>query len=195
MHETDEELYSRFLADEDKEALGELLDRYGSSLTLFLRGYVDTMEDAEDLMMDSFVAIALKKSWTAKGSSFKTWLFAIGRKLALKHNRKKRRELNLTEKYRSEPPGRGAESSDAVFNGPETELLKEEQKRQLYEAMEKLHTEYRDVLYLLYFAQMSYEEAGVIMHKSKKQMYHLAGRGKQALRNELERIGFDYGQP
>ncbi|MBQ7677379.1 MAG: hypothetical protein IJT32_04020, partial [Lachnospiraceae bacterium] len=49
-------------------------------------------EDAEDLMMDSFVAIALKKSWTAKGSSFKTWLFAIGRKLALKHNRKKRRE-------------------------------------------------------------------------------------------------------
>lgn len=78
MQETDEMLYRRFL-DGDKDALDELLERYAGGLMLFLRGYVDCMEDAEDLMMDSFVAIATKKSWNLKGSSFKTWLFAIGR--------------------------------------------------------------------------------------------------------------------
>lgn len=193
MQGTDEELYSRFLAEEDKEALGELLERYGSSLTLFLRGYVDSMEDAEDLMMDSFVAIALKKSWAARGSSFKTWLFAIGRKLALKHNRKKRRAAISAEKYRPIAFETG-ELSEEVYDYPETELLKQEQNRQLYQAMEKLHADYREVLYLLYFEEMTYEEAAVIMRKSKKQLYHLAERGKQALRSELERTGFEYGQ-
>ena len=59
--------------------------------------------------------------------------------------------------------------------------------------MENLHAEYGEVLFLLYFEQMTYEEAGVIMRKNKKQMYHLAERGKQALRQELARMGFDYG--
>ena len=192
MYETDEEVYSRFLNGEDREALGELLERYGASLTLFLRGYVDSIEDAEDLMMDSFVAIAMKKEWTAKGSSFKTWLFAIGRKLALKHNRKKRRTAASLDQWntgRTEP----GEAASEGYQYPETELLKQEQNQQLYRAMENLHAEYREVLFLLYFEQMTYEEAGVIMRKNKKQMYHLAERGKQALRQELTRMGFDYG--
>ena len=192
MYETDEEVYSRFLNGEDREALGELLERYGASLTLFLRGYVDSIEDAEDLMMDSFVAIAMKKEWTAQGSSFKTWLFAIGRKLALKHNRKKRRTAASLDQWntgRTEP----GEAASEGYQYPETELLKQEQNQQLYRAMENLHAEYREVLFLLYFEQMTYEEAGVIMRKNKKQMYHLAERGKQALRQELARMGFDYG--
>ena len=142
--------------------------------------------------MDSFVAIAMNKEWTAKGSSFKTWLFAIGRKLALKHNRKKRRTAASLDQWntgRTEP----GEAASEGYQYPETELLKQEQNQQLYRAMENLHAEYREVLFLLYFEQMTYEEAGVIMRKNKKQMYHLAERGKQALRQELTRMGFDYG--
>ena len=40
MVETDEQLYSRFLACGDSADLGALLERHGEGLTLFLYGYV-----------------------------------------------------------------------------------------------------------------------------------------------------------
>ena len=192
MQGTDEQLYSRFLAENDKEAFGELMERYGSGLTLFLRGYVDTMEDAEDLMMDSFVVIVTKRSWTARGSSFKTWLFAIGRKLALRHNKKKQRTVRENRLEPGQPAGTPYKGSGT--ESLENELLQEERNRQLYRAMSRLHDDYREVLYLLYFEQMTYEEIGEIMHKNKRQLYHLAERGRSALKSELERAGFEYGE-
>ena len=53
MAETDEQLYSRFLARGDSADLGVLLERHGESLTLFLYGCVRSMEDAEELMLDA----------------------------------------------------------------------------------------------------------------------------------------------
>ena len=47
---------------------------------------------------------------------------------------------------------------------------------------------------MLFYEQMSPEEAGRVMGKNKKQIYNLAERGKKALRTELERMGFDYAQ-
>lgn len=74
---------------------------------------------------------------------------------------------------------------------PEQRLLEEERNAQLYAALEKLPEQYREILFLLYFEQMSYEEAGVVMKKNKKQLYHLAERGRAALKTELEKMGFD----
>ena len=38
---------------------------------------------------------------------------------------------------------------------------------------------------------MSHEEAARVMGKSAKQVYNLSFRGKQALKETLERMGFD----
>lgn len=54
-----------------------------------------------------------------------------------------------------------------------------------------LKAEYRQILILLYFEDMSYEEIERIMGKNRKQIYNLAERGRRALREELERKGFD----
>ncbi len=184
VNETDEYLYSRFL-EGDTDALDILLERYGPGLTLFLRGYVDTMEDAEDLMMDSFVAIAMKKSWEARGSTFKTWLFAIGRNLALMHQRKKRFSLRRSAPVEEELPDEA--------DHPEMKLLRDERMRELYQALGNLKDEYREILYLMYFDEMSIEEICQIMGKTKAQVYHLTTRSREALRKELERMGFDNG--
>ena len=190
--ETDEILYSRFLHEGDKDALDVLLERYGASLTLFLRSYTDSFEDAEDLMMDSFVVIATKKFWSAKGSSFKTWLFAIGRKLALAHHRKRAR-LHLLPEMTVQNLPKGADGGRYEYEHPEQRLLGEERNARLYQALGKLPVQYREILFLLYFEQMSYEEICEIMKKNKKQLYHLAERARVTLKSELERMGFDSG--
>lgn len=180
MRESDEILYRSYLSVGSEDALRELLLRYREGLTLFLYGYLHNMDDAEELMLDAFAVAAARTSGWLGRSSFRTWLFGIGRHLALRELRRRR----LPEP--GEQPGPG--------ESPELELMRSERNRQLYAALERLNPEYRQVLYLLYFEEMSAEDAAQVMRKSRKQIYNLTERGKKALRAELERTGFDYVQ-
>jgi len=182
MAEIDEQLYARFLKYHDDEALKILLERHRESLTLFILGIVHNLEDAEDIMMDSF-AVLLSDSPRFKGkSSFKTWLFSIGRNLALKHLRK----YGKPHSHEEEIP----ETKDHL---PEVGLIKDEEKLLLYRAIDSLGPEYRQVISLIYFYDMSIEEVATVMKKNKKQIYNLSSRGKKALKETLSNMGFKYG--
>ncbi len=181
--ESDEILYQRFLSERDEEALGVLLERHRNGLTLFLYGMIHDMDEAEDLMIDAFAEAASRSHWSSGGSSFKTWLFAVGRKKALMYLRKHRTAVLPLDENRP----------DAAAL-PEAEMLAEEQNRELYLGLRKLPEDYREALTLLYLEQMSYEEAAKVMGKTRKQMYHLADRGKGRLRDVLKEMGFDYAQ-
>ena len=56
----DEILYRRFL-DGDDEGLALLMERYGSSLTLYIDGYLHDIHEAEDLMIEAFAYLIAKK--------------------------------------------------------------------------------------------------------------------------------------
>ena len=181
--ETDEVLYQRFLSERDEEALRILLERHRNGLTLILYGMIHDMDEAEDLMIDAFAEAASRSHWAPGGSSFKTWLFAIGRKKALMHLRKHRAAVLPLDENRA----------DAAAL-PETEMLREERNRELYLGLQRLPEDYREALTLLYFEQMPHEEAAKVMGKTRKQMYHLANRGRERLRDVLKEMGFDYAQ-
>ncbi len=182
MHEkTDEELYKIFLHTGREEALGILMDRHSASLTLFLYNYVNRMEDAQELMLDAFAEVAAGPTLFSGRSAFKTWLFSIGKNLAKMHLRKRR---FVTESL-DELPEKAAEEGSF----PEEMFLEQERNRQLYRALSFVKEEYRMVLMLVYFEDMSYEEAARVMGKSKKQIYHLIERGKKALKEQLEKAG------
>ena len=74
----------------------------------------------------------------------------------------------------------------------ENAIIKDDENRQLYSAMSKINPDYRTVLHLLYFENMSYDEAAVVLHKSRKQINNLAYRAKQSLKFEMEKGGFIY---
>ena len=182
MIENDELIYSRYLAEHNEADFRVLLERHKESLMLFLYNFVHNMEDAEELMLDAYAEAAAGADYSGK-SSFKTWLFSIGKNLALMRLRKQR--------FTAEVP---FEQTDETAAPPELNILQEERNRQLYIAIRGLKEEYRQILLLLYFEDMSHEEAGKVMGKTKRQTYHLAERGRSALRERLERMGFDYAQ-
>lgn len=74
----------------------------------------------------------------------------------------------------------------------DADLLRKEQNSQLFQALEQVKKEYREVLYLLYFEEMKYEEAGRVMGKSVPQITNLAHRAKKSIKKILEREGFTY---
>lgn len=181
MHETDELIYSRYLRKGSEDDLKILLERHRESLTLFLFGFVQSEEDAEELMMDTYAVVASGTAGFSGKSTFKTWLFAIGRNKARSLLRRRKGffvsmdDVQITD-----------------HETPELSILDGEQSSHLYEAMEHLPTAYKQVLYLIYFEEMTHDEICGIMHKSKKQVYNLAERGKKALREEMTKKGYQY---
>ena len=181
MQEKDELIYSRFLKGRNENDMRLLLERHREGLFLFLLGIVLNEEDAEELMMDAFARVAAGTAHFSGRSSFKTWLFSIARNQARMFLRKKRIPSVHTD-----------EATLSSGDAPDLALLIEEQNRQLFLALNSLPDDYRQVLYLLYFEEMSREEAALVMRKTKKQIYKLTEHGKDALRDALERMGFEY---
>ena len=177
-----ESSYRRFLAGDD-EGLHEIICSYRAGLILYLNSFVQNIHTAEDLTEDTFAEIAIKCPKFSGKSSFKTWLYAIGRNITAKHLRKQTK-LSVVP----------LESQEYLADEEnlESNFIKSEQKRMVHQALHRLKLEYRQVLYLIYFEEFTNAEAALIMKKSSRQIESLLYNAKKALKSELERSGFEY---
>ena len=109
--------YRRFLQG-DENGFIEIVRDDKDGLILYLSGIVGSISLAEELTQDAFVRLGIKKPRFSGTSSFKTWLYAIGRNLALDFLRKAKRrgEIPLGEhrKRRSKRSPRG-QITDMLF--------------------------------------------------------------------------------
>lgn len=174
--------YHRFLNGDDN-GLAEIIKSYNDGLTLFLNSFVNNLSVADELSEDTFVKIGLKKPRFSGNSSFKTWLYAIGRNVAIDFIRKSPNHANISIDDCAE---------QADEETIEKEFLKEEQKIILHKAMNKLKPEYRQVLWLTYFEEMSAKETAKVMKKSVHSIENLVSRARQSLKSELKQEGFVY---
>ncbi len=181
---TDEKLYRDYM-NGCEEAASELVERYGDSLTLFICGYIHDEHEAEDLMIEAFarIFVRLRPIYEHNEGSFKSYLFKIGRNLALRYMGKSRLPFVGFEDVAFEP-----------YEGAQAEMsvIQDEKNTVLYAALSKLKPEYREALYLVYIDGMNYTNAAKILGKNEKQITNLIYRGKQSLRTMLEKEGYKY---
>ena len=171
--------YQRYLSGDDS-GLVDVIRDYKDGLMLYINGITGDIGLAEEIMEETFFRIATKKPRFTGKSSFKTWLFAIGRNAAVDMLRKTKREQVIYD--------------DELDNQQdlENEYLRTEQKITLHRAISRLTPDYRQVLCLSFFEELSNEEVASIMHKSRRQIENLLYRAKNSLRTELEKEGFEY---
>ena len=79
--------YQSFLSG-DPEGLCSIVQDYKDGLVLYLNGIVQNFAVAEELTEDVFVKLIMKRPRFLSDSSFKTWLYAIGRNMALSYLRR-----------------------------------------------------------------------------------------------------------
>jgi len=176
--------YRRFRDNGDQSALIEIIRDYKDGLILYLTSIVGNVQTAEDLAEDTFVLIGTKKPKDKGKSSFKTWLYTIGRNVAIDHLRKHSKHIEVSIEDNAEL----VSDEDAI----ETEYIKKEQKITVHKAMRKLSSEHQQVLWLIYFEELSSTEAAKIMKKSVRSIESLLYRARKSLRSQLEMEGFDY---
>ena len=178
----DESLYRQYLNGDDA-GLEALMKKYGDSLTLYIDGYLHDIHEAEELMLDVFAYLFTKKPRIRDGG-FKAYVYKAARHMALRRKSKQKFLLSLDE-LTGEPDGRLL---------VEEIIRTEERNRVLHLCMEEMNPDYREVLYLTYFEDMSYAQAAEVTGKTVKQITNMVYRGKKSLRRLLEREGITNAQ-
>ncbi|MBQ6478529.1 MAG: sigma-70 family RNA polymerase sigma factor [Erysipelotrichaceae bacterium] len=180
----DSELYDRFL-DGDVSSYDQLMIRYGDRLTFYIYGYTNDLQDAEDLMIEAFARIMVKKPRIRSGY-FKTYLYKAARNLAARfHEKRSRLQTFDFEDIREE-------IADSVLT--EDILADRERNEVLHMCLDRIDPRMKEVLWLFYFEDLSYEQIADVMKMRKKQVDHLLENGKKQMKEELKKEGIANAQ-
>ena len=172
--------YRRFL-EGDESAFDEIMKDLFYGLVFFIDRYVHDIHTAEDIAIDTFSDLVVHKHRYNFKVTLKTYLFMVGRSRALdciKH----RKVINFVEL--SEADGLQDEK-----NTLEETVLADERKRAVNAAIEKLPENMRTVIHLIYFENMTYDEAAKVIKKNRKQVDNILYRAKKELRVIFEEYG------
>lgn len=175
--------YERYL-DGDDSAFADIVREYADGLMLYINSFTRNIHVAEELTEEVFFKLAVKKPHFRNQSSFKTWLYAIGRNTAFDYLRKES-NYAVTNIEEHKDMQEEEESVEQLY-------LKEEQKVRLLTCLKTLKPEYAQVLYLVFFEEFDNAQTAQIMKKTKRQTENLIYRAKAALKSKLEKEGFEY---
>lgn len=176
--ESGESSYRRYL-DGDQSAFDEVLKIYRTGLTFFINRYVRDMDTAEDLAIDAFMYLIVHPRRYNFKTSLKTYLFMIGRSRALDYLKHRR---IITEVELTEAEGEQSQTLEEL-------ILLDDRKQALNRALGHLPRDMQTAVHLVYFEELSYEEAAKVMKKNKKQVANLLYRAKVQLRSILGKDG------
>lgn len=168
----DHQLMQSFQAG-SKESFEALIIKYRANAIAFARQLVGDAATAEDIAQESFADIYVNKDRYNGKASFKTYLFTIIKYKCIDHLRKAR-YCPLDEQWASD--------SDSI----EDALLSKERQQLVKSKLELLKEDYRMVLYLVEYEELSYQEAGKVMGKNLAQIKILVYRAKKKLRELIE---------
>jgi len=141
------------------EAFATLVDRHKGRVYRTLYQVVGDAADAQDLAQEVFVKLFRNLGSYRGDAAFTTWLHRITLNVAFDWLRARRRRP-LTVPL--EPPA--AEEDErppdlpSAEAGPEELTLREERRRCLREAIDRLSPDYREVVLLYHFYHLSYQE-------------------------------------
>jgi len=172
--------YRRFL-DGDESAFDEIMKELFDNLVFFIDRYVHDVHAAEDIAIDAFSDLVVNKHRYNFKVTLKTYLFMLGRSRALNYI-KHRKVIDFVELTEAEKASSEQETLEEI-------VLADERKRVVNNALNSLPDDMRVVIHLIYFEDLSYDEAARVMKKNRKQVDNLLYRAKKELRIILGKDG------
>lgn len=155
---------------DQREAFGELYDRYMPRVYRYLVTRSATQEEAADLTQHVFLkALDALPKYRRGRAPFAAWLFRIARNAATDAHRRRRSSVSLD--------GMPAAAPDVNGHGPEAAALKNEQLQQLRTLVARLDPGKRELLALRFAGGLSAREIAP-----------LVGKREEAVKKQLTRI-------
>jgi len=155
VNEEEEELLVRCL-DGDGGAFGELIDRYQRVLFNVSLRMVENREDARDITQTVFLKAYENLGSFDRKHRFFSWVYRITINESLNHLCKNRRLEPLDESFQSRE------------TGPEEECARSLLSDSIQAALLELTPDYRQVIVLRHFAQLTYQEMSGVLEVPEK---------------------------
>lgn len=176
----DSEIVARVLEGQTEE-FGRLVDRYQDEFTGYAKQMTGSLDDAADVVQESFVRAYRSLASCRDPAKFKGWLFRIVSNQCKTHlTRRKRRRI--TPLSSAEPMS--VPSDDAADERAQAGDL----KRELERALAQLTDEQREAIILKYLKGLSLDEMAELLSVTVPAVKMRLKRGREALRAQLEGV-------
>ncbi|UCG48466.1 MAG: sigma-70 family RNA polymerase sigma factor, partial [Phycisphaerales bacterium] len=137
-----------------RQSFAALVGRYGERLFLFLRHRTGNIEDAEDLVQDTFVKAYQNIESYNSSAKFSTWLFTIACRLAGSHYRRAQRTHVVA-------------NVEPATEGPAEATERREARQNLWELAACLPEGQYQALWLRYVEDMPVRQIAKVLRKSQ----------------------------
>jgi RNA polymerase sigma-70 factor (ECF subfamily) len=180
----------------DEAALGDLYRRWAGPLLRYLERMVSERAIAEELLQEAFVRVHGARERYAPEARFSTWLFRIGRNLALNElDRAHRRRPHLSASRmddRDEAPGAPPRPRLSLVSERPSPLEVTEAREssvRLEQELARLPERQRSALWLAAVEGRSYVEIADILDTSTQSVKSLVHRARATLAERMETAG------
>lgn len=164
--------------EHDKPAeLARLVVNHRQALLRYALRRLDDLDAAEDLVAETFVVAWRRLAQIPPRGQELFWLYGIAGRVLSNTLRGRQRSLRLEVRLALERE-----------NAEDTPRYREEDIRQLMEALAKLRPEERELLQLTYWERLSYRETGFVLGCSEKAAGIRISRARQRLRQLLNEV-------
>jgi RNA polymerase sigma-70 factor (ECF subfamily) len=184
-HPADEQLVARIL-DGEHELFAVLDERYQERLVNFLFRMVRDTDSAHDLAQEAFFKVYGALDRFDPTYRFSTWMFRVAHNLAIDEIRKRR--VRLVSLQRPDDGGEeGGWEWELPSSGPSPyrELRNVERGRAIRRAIADLPEDYRELISLRHYADLSYDEIAEMKDMPLGTVKNKLFRGRQMLKERL----------
>jgi RNA polymerase sigma-70 factor (ECF subfamily) len=182
----DRALVARIL-EGDRDRFSELVARYEKRVVNYVYRITHRYEDAHDLAQDIFVKVYLALDRYDSKYQFSTWLFRIAQNSAIDALRKKTlTEVSLTRSAPEEESGtKEREFADGGIS-PYRALKNKQLSAAIDDAVKRLPVDYRELIQLRHFAELSYEEIATMKKLPLGTVKNKLFRARNLLKDALD---------
>jgi RNA polymerase sigma-70 factor (ECF subfamily) len=174
------------LKRQDPELLDHLIELYQHRLLRYLLFLTGKREVAEDLFQETWMRVLLRGTQYNGKARFDTWLFTIARNLVIDLSRK-RTMASLDEMSESREDDRPFEIAITGLS-PLEQFQSREDSAEVSEVLLKLEPNYREVLVLRFYEELSLEEIARMTRAPLSTVKSRLYRGLAALKPEVESL-------
>ena len=170
--------------DGDARAFETLVVRYQGRLINFLFRKIGNREAAHDLAQEVFLKVYGALDRFDPQYRFSTWLFRIGQNAAI--DRLRRRRITTVEPVWKDDSGASHEHEfEASGPDPYDTSRNLERRRAIHEAIEDLPDEYRELVEMRHYAELSYGEIAELCGMPLGTVKNKLFRGRNLLKSAL----------
>jgi RNA polymerase sigma-70 factor (ECF subfamily) len=167
---------------------GELEQLHAASFGWALWCCGHRRDEAEDVLQTTYLKVLDRKLTFEGRSSLRTWLFGVIRRTAAEQYRRQWLRRQLFDRWLVN------ERSTPSAADPEALASDSESNRNLLRAVSELSTRQRQVLHLVFYQDLTVEEASLVMNVSLGTARTHFDRGKRRLRQILSQQEVYHGR-